>query len=72
MNCDTPILLLSGEKDPVGNNGKGIRTLMHCFQRAGVKDVQMKLYPGLRHNLFIEDEKQEVFQDIFRWMKKAL
>lgn len=70
MDATKPVLILSGEKDPVGNTGRGIKAVVDSFRRAGVQDVKFKLYPGLRHNLFIEDEKQQIFQDIFRWIQK--
>lgn len=69
MDKEIPILLISGEEDPVGDSGKGVRRTLHSFQKAGVKDVSMKLYPGLRHDLFLENEKQDVFEEIYHWME---
>jgi len=69
MDKDVPVLLISGENDPVGENGKGVRATYRSFQKAGVKNVSMKLYPGLRHDIFIEDEKQDVFEYIYQWLE---
>lgn len=68
MDMDIPILLISGEEDPVGDSGKGVKRTYQSFQKAGVKDVSMKLYPGLRHDLFLENEKQDVFEEIYKWV----
>lgn len=70
MDADVPVLLVSGEDDPVGDCGKGIERTKQSLQKAGVKDVTMKLYPGLRHDIFLEDEKKDIFEDIFKWAEK--
>lgn len=68
MDENTPILLLSGEDDPVGEMGKGVKRTYESMVKAGVKDVSMKLYPGLRHDIFLEDNRQDIFQDMYQWM----
>lgn len=65
-NCH--VLFISGGDDPVGEMGKGVGKACAAFRRAGVKDVSLKLYPGLRHNLLDEDAKETVFQDIYDWL----
>ena len=72
MNRNTPILFISGENDPVGDMGKGVRRAYDRFRRAGVRDVQMKLYPGLRHEILNENCREDVYQDILQWMEKRL
>lgn len=68
MDKETPILLVSGDRDPVGECGKGVKRVRDSFKKAGMKDVTMKLYPGLRHNLFLEKEKREILMFICAWM----
>ena len=68
MDLHTPILLISGGMDPVGDLGKGVQRAYESFQRAGVEDVSIKLYPGLRHEILNEACCEEVFQDIFNWL----
>lgn len=63
-----PVLLVSGGDDPVGANGKGVSCAYRKFRRAGVQDVDMKLYPGLRHNLLDEDSWMDISQDICDWI----
>ena len=55
MNRNTPILFISGDKDPVGEMGKGVKHAYEAFRRAGVRDVELKLYKGLRHEILNED-----------------
>lgn len=58
-----PILLLSGEKDPVGGFGKGVKQVAARLRRTG-HDVRLVLYPGARHALLGETNKQEVYGEI--------
>ncbi len=66
---DLPILIFSGEKDSVGNNGKSVAELLIRFKKAGLKDVTMKLYPDARHEMLNEINNKEVYQDILDWIK---
>ena len=52
---DMPVLLISGADDPVGDAGKGVQRVETAMRKAGMKSVQMKLYPGARHDLLHEE-----------------
>lgn len=54
-NKSMPILLLSGEKDPVGNFGAGVKQLYRALHKAGLSRVTMELLPCARHDLFHEE-----------------
>ncbi len=72
MDPDTPVLFISGEMDPVGDLGKGVKKAYESFKSAGVRDVTLKLYPGLRHEILNEKEKDQVRADILAWVEKYL
>jgi hypothetical protein len=40
---DLPIYLFSGDKDPVGNDSKGVLRTYYNFKKAGIKDIKYKL-----------------------------
>lgn len=63
-----PILLMSGEKDPVGKDGKGVKILNETYKNLGVRDVTMKLYKDGRHEMLNEKNKDEVMKDILVWI----
>lgn len=69
MDPRTPILFISGAMDPVGDCGRGVKRACVSFQRAGVQDVSLKLYPDLRHELLNETEAEAVCQDLYQWME---
>lgn len=69
INTDTPILIVAGGDDPVGNYGKGVSKLKKFYaERVGVKDVTMHLYDGARHEILNETNKAEVYQDVLDWL----
>ena len=72
MNRNTPILFISGDKDPVGEMGKGVKRAYEAFRRAGVRDVELKLYKGLRHEILNEDCRAVVYNDLWSWIEKHL
>lgn len=70
MREDLPILLLSGKKDPVGSNGKMVLKAFSEYKKAGIKNIELKLYEGMRHEILNEIGKEEVYNDILNWLRK--
>lgn len=65
---DLPIFIISGEEDPVGDFGKGVKKLYTRYKNAGVKDLEIKLYPGARHEILNEINRDEVMNDVVNWL----
>lgn len=63
-----PILLISGEDDPVGNFGKGVKKAFLQYASLGMSDVQCKLYKGDRHEVLNETDRQDVYEEIESWI----
>ena len=53
--------------DPVGNYGKGVKQVYNDLIQSGHKDVTIKLYPGMRHEVLNEVENKKVYEDIAAW-----
>ena len=64
-----PILLISGAKDPVGLNGKGVINVCDNLEDAGHTPT-CYLYPGDRHEILFEDDREKIFGDILTWLEK--
>ena len=69
MDKDTAVLFIAGDQDPVGDMGKGVKRACAAFQRAGVRDLSLKLYHGLRHEILNEKSKRFVYQDVLSWLE---
>lgn len=64
-----PIYIFSGDKDPVGQNGKGVLKLVRAYKNQGIKDLTYKLYRDGRHEMLNELNKDEVIEDLLTWLK---
>jgi alpha-beta hydrolase superfamily lysophospholipase len=63
-----PLLVVHGSDDgliPVD----GSRRLVDCV---GSTDVELKVYPGLYHEVFNEPERDQVLDDVVSWITKRL
>jgi len=67
---DLPVLVISGEKDPVGGNTQAIIALMKRYKACGIKDLYHKFYPNARHELLNEINRDEVQQEVLAWLNK--
>ena len=72
MRKDLPVRFIAGAEDPVGAYGEGVRKAAQMFIRSGMKHVSLKLYPGCRHEIHNELNKDEVYRDISDWMDSKL
>jgi len=69
MPKDLPVLITSGEDDPVGNFSKDPYTVLDMFKEVGMKDVSIKLYPNDRHEILNELDKDIVFNDLYNYLE---
>ena len=68
MPKELPVLFIAGDMDPVGDYGKGVRKAYEDFMSIGMERISLKLYPGGRHEILNEKNKQQVYEDIYPWI----
>ena len=64
----TPVLLISGEDDPVGDYGAGVKKVYDELSSRGCI-VKMKLYPNCRHEILNDTSREECTKDIINFIK---
>ena len=69
INKDLPILFISGKADPVGAYGKGVLKGYRMYKKAGLKNVKIKLYAQMRHEILNEIDKDKVYLDIYKFLE---
>lgn len=67
-----PVLLASGAEDPMGEYGASVEWVYRSYQESGMENVQLKLYPGDRHEILNEADREDVYGDIYRWILQRL
>ena len=60
------VLLIAGDKDPVGENGKQVKKLHKIYLKHNI-DADIKLYKDDRHELINELNKEEVYNDVLNF-----
>lgn len=58
---DLPLLLISGDEDPVGDMGKALPRLLSRYQKLGLRQLLIKQFPQMRHEVLNEVGREEVY-----------
>lgn len=69
---DLPLLIVSGSDDPLAAGGVLIEMLGQRYREAGVEDVTVKVYPGARHEVFNETNREEITAYVIAWLQAHL
>ncbi|MBQ2939134.1 MAG: lysophospholipase [Clostridia bacterium] len=69
MPKDLPVLFVAGDRDPVGDFGKGVQAAAESFRQAGISEVTVKLYEDDRHEILNETDREIVYADILNWLE---
>ncbi|AVS89615.1 alpha/beta hydrolase [Paracidovorax avenae] len=69
IRSDLPILIASGDADPLAGGGERLEILGQRYRDAGIADVTVKLYPAGRHEILNETNRDEVTADIVAWLR---
>lgn len=64
-----PLFLVSGQDDPVGDNGVGVKKVYDMYKEAGLYDITYRLYENDRHEILNETDREKVYADLLSWMR---
>lgn len=70
IRTDLPLLITSGTDDPLAGGGQLIELLAQRYRDAGLVDVAVTLYPGARHEILNETNRDQVTSDIIGWLAR--
>lgn len=65
---DLPVLFIAGAEDPVGECGKAVLAAAQLFESCGIKDTEVIIYEGMRHEILNEPHAQQVYDDVIHWI----
>ena len=68
---ELPLLIIGGDTDPISAGG-GLEKLQQRLRAAGLRQVELRLYPGARHEVFNETNRAEVIDDLLAWLAPHL
>ncbi len=67
---DLPLLIASGTNDPLAGGGQLVELLGQRYRDAGLVDVAVTLYPGARHEILNETNRDQVTSDFIDWFAR--
>ena len=72
MPLDLPMLIVSGEDDPVGNFGKGVREVEARLRAAGATKLSSMYFEGMRHEPHNETGNDKFFEGVSNIMHRMI
>jgi alpha-beta hydrolase superfamily lysophospholipase len=67
-----PIYIFSGAEDPVHGEQADLERLVNAYRKRGLTQLSYKLYPGGRHEMFNETNRDEVVTELVQWLEQQL
>lgn len=67
-----PVIFMAGREDPVGDYGEGVMKAAEFYMVNGMKNVSIKLYDKMRHEIHNEEKKHIVYLDMLEWLESLL
>lgn len=67
LSPEVPVLIASGSDDPLQLQDS-LSRLARAYQERGVRDVTLTVYPGARHEIVNETNRDEVVSDLLDWL----
>lgn len=71
IRSDLPILIMSGDADPLAGGGALVELVGSRYRDAGIANVTVTLYPGARHEIFNETNREQVTADLLAWLTRV-
>ena len=68
IRSDLPILVASGQADPLCGDGQLVQLLGQRYRDAGIADLTVRVYPEARHEIFNETNRDEITADVVDWL----
>jgi alpha-beta hydrolase superfamily lysophospholipase len=70
INRHLSVYVISGSADPVGDMGNGPTALVDVYRSLGIDDLEFVLYPGARHEILNETNREEVMDNLLAWINE--
>ncbi len=72
MRPDLPVYIAVGEADPVNGGLALLTTLTDRYHAAGLTDMTIRTYPGARHEILNEINRDEVIAELTGWLDRVV
>jgi alpha-beta hydrolase superfamily lysophospholipase len=70
IRSDLPLYIAVGDQDPVNGQLALVNALVDRYRAAGMTGVELHVYPGARHEILNETNRDEVEADLLTWLDR--
>jgi alpha-beta hydrolase superfamily lysophospholipase len=67
-----PLYVIAGQRDPVSGAARQIEPMIAAYRAAGLEQIEYRIYPEARHELFNETNRDEVTLDLIAWLDRVI
>jgi len=72
MRASLPVYIAAGEADPVNGGLTLLTALTDRYEAAGLTDITVRVYPGARHEILNETNRDEVIAELNTWLDRVV
>jgi alpha-beta hydrolase superfamily lysophospholipase len=72
IRANLPIYIFAGDEDPINHKLEWLKPVAERYRAAGLRHVTEKYYPGGRHEMMNETNREQVLKDLLDWMRHAV
>lgn len=69
---DLPLYITVGDADPVNAGLALVTPMVERYRAAGLTDVTLRVWPGARHEVFNETNRDEIVADLLAWLDRVV
>ncbi len=69
---DLPIYIFAGDKDPINADLSRLWPLVERYKSAAIADIETDFYPGGRHEMLNETNRDEVVSNLKNWIERVI
>lgn len=69
---DLPFYIFAGDKDPINADLSRLWPLVERYKKAGITDITTDFYPGGRHEMLNEANRDEVVTNLKNWIERII
>jgi alpha-beta hydrolase superfamily lysophospholipase len=69
---DLPFYIFAGDKDPINADLSRLWPLVERYKAAGISDITTDFYPGGRHEMLNETNRDEVVANLRNWIERVI